>query len=150
LHGFRASEFHAKCDNTAKTLTVVKSAESGNIFGGYTEALWNAPLKGCTYKMDKNAFLFSLVNKEKTSMKMNIAIGKVIFAIRTYRKYGPIFGHDQDIFINLDNEHGQGSYARIGDSYIFPKYKYDTNEANEFLAGSKRFTIAEIEVFQIQ
>jgi hypothetical protein len=58
LHGFTATDFHAKCDNIAKTLTVIKT-ESGDIFGGYTEATWNAPSDGTCYKEDKNAFIFS-------------------------------------------------------------------------------------------
>ena len=37
LHGFKGSDFHSKCDNNPKTLTIIK-ATTGNIFGGYTEA----------------------------------------------------------------------------------------------------------------
>jgi hypothetical protein len=33
LHGFKARDFHSKCENIPKTLTIIKAA-SGNIFGG--------------------------------------------------------------------------------------------------------------------
>jgi hypothetical protein len=87
LHGFRASTFHAKCNNIRKTLTVVKAAKSGNKFGGYTEATWNEDLNATKYyKKDANAFLFSLVNKEKSPVKVNVAIGQENFAANIYRK----------------------------------------------------------------
>jgi hypothetical protein len=151
VHGFRASEFHAKCDNIPKTLTVVKAAESGNIFGGYTEATWDEPSQGNTcYKEDKNAFIFSLVNKEKTPMKVNVAIGEERCAIIAKKKCGPIFGEfkmGHDIVIALD--YGLQSYASIGSSYVVPKLKHGSDEAISFLAGSDYFELDEIEVFQL-
>ena len=39
--GFGAADFHSKCDNISKTLTIVSANE--NIFGGYTNMTWNAP-----------------------------------------------------------------------------------------------------------
>ena len=39
--GFAAKNFHSKCDNKGPTLTIVKSGSS--IFGGFTEAQWQAP-----------------------------------------------------------------------------------------------------------
>jgi hypothetical protein len=73
LHGFEPGDFHLKCDNIAKTLTVIKAAESGNIFGGYTEATWD---ESDTYKSDEKAFIFSLVNKENKPVKVNVTKGK--------------------------------------------------------------------------
>jgi hypothetical protein len=34
--GFKAIDFHRKCDTFAKTLTVIKVKDKSNIFGGYT------------------------------------------------------------------------------------------------------------------
>jgi len=38
--GFRAIDFHSKCDNTSNTLTLIKTKKS-YIFGGYTTLSWN-------------------------------------------------------------------------------------------------------------
>jgi hypothetical protein len=38
--GFKASDFHSKCDNKPNTLVVIKSS-NGNVFGGYTDILNN-------------------------------------------------------------------------------------------------------------
>jgi hypothetical protein len=58
-HGFSAKEFHSKCDGISRTLTVVKSAK-GNVFGGYTECAWS---QNKSYGNDRNAYVFSLINK---------------------------------------------------------------------------------------
>jgi hypothetical protein len=156
LHGFRASTFHAKCDNIRKTLTIVKAAESGNIFGGYTVATWNQPSWGSYFKKDEQAFLFSLVNKEKRPTKMNIAIGEEKFAILANEAYGPIFGKNDyksgnDMCINLDKYRGEDCFSHIGSSYFLPKYQHDSREARCLMSGfDSWFKISEIEVFQLQ
>ncbi len=38
--GFKASQFHAKCDNKPNTLIIIKSTKN-NVFGGYTEQSWS-------------------------------------------------------------------------------------------------------------
>jgi hypothetical protein len=154
LHGFRAPNFHAKCDNISKTLTVVKAAKSGNIFGGYTEATWNQTFVGSFFKKDENAFLFSLVNKLKTPVKMNIAMGEEKFAIIGNRLFGPIFGRSMnstshDMLINLDSIDGHDSHSTIH-SYLLPKYQQDSTEAKSLMTGFDfGFRIEEIEVFQL-
>ena len=39
--GWRAEDFHRKCDDVAPTVTVVKC--KNNIFGGYTDQCWKEP-----------------------------------------------------------------------------------------------------------
>jgi hypothetical protein len=157
LHGLRASTFHAKCDHISKTLTVVKAAKSGNIFGGYTEATWNQPSwDGYCYKEDANAFLFSLVNKEKNPVKINIAVGEEKSAILACETFGPFFGkfNEQtgcDILINLNKLHGEYSLSNIGSSYFLPNYQHDSIKAKSLMSGfnDSYFRIEEIEVFQL-
>ena len=62
--GFKASNFHSRCDNKPDTLTIVKST-SGNIFGGFTSVEWKPK---ASWQYDKTAFIFSLVNKENRSL----------------------------------------------------------------------------------
>jgi len=40
-HGFRASYFHAMCDNKGKSLSIVKT-DQGIVFGGYTNIPWKS------------------------------------------------------------------------------------------------------------
>jgi hypothetical protein len=42
MDGFRAKDFHLKCDNESSTLTIIKVNGSDFIFGGYTEAEWQS------------------------------------------------------------------------------------------------------------
>jgi hypothetical protein len=144
LHGFKAYDFHSKCDNIPKTLTVIKATKSGNIFGGYTEATWDGQEIA---KRDENAFIFSLVNKENSPLKVNVA--KVENAIACYPEYGPIFGFDSDAEDDLSIYDDSG-ISDFGGSYIIENYpKYSTN-ARSFLAGSFQFNVKEIEVFQVK
>ena len=74
--GFKAKDFHLKCDGYLNTLTVIK-ASNGNIFGGFTTVDWGTPQSNNYYyyssyfKSDSNAFLFSLVNKYNISLLIN-------------------------------------------------------------------------------
>jgi hypothetical protein len=152
LHGFEASTFHTKCDNIAKTLTIIKAAESGNIFGGYTEVTWNATRPN--YKEDKNAFVFSLVNKERTPVKVKIANEKQ-FAFIGNLNYGPVFGYSKceqnnknDICIVDKSNVCSSNYSNLGSCYTLPNYPPGSEEARNFLAGSYNFRVEEIEVFQ--
>ena len=38
--GFRAVNFHSKCDNKSATITIVQT-DRGFVFGGYTSLTWN-------------------------------------------------------------------------------------------------------------
>jgi len=57
--GFKATDFHAKCDGVPNTLTVIKSTH-GNIFGGFTEKPWTSVVWVVS---DPKAYIFSLVNQ---------------------------------------------------------------------------------------
>jgi hypothetical protein len=66
--GFGAHHFHSKCDNKSPTLTIIKAQDSSFIFGSYTKAEWDSSGR---FRVDPNAFLFSLTNKEAKPCKMN-------------------------------------------------------------------------------
>jgi len=71
LDGFHAKDFHGKCDGVANTLTVIKSANN-NVFGGFTAAPWNSVGR---FEVDKEAFVFSLINKENRMIKIKATEG---------------------------------------------------------------------------
>jgi hypothetical protein len=145
-HGFLGQNFHSRCDKHANTLTVIKS-ENGNIFGGYTEQLWDST---SGHRADKNAFLFSLVNKDKQPIKMKIK--EPSYAIYCHSKFGPTFGHTHCDLIIKDNSNVRACNSSVdfGQTYPHPTYAHGSNEAKSFLAGSAKFQVAEIEVFRRQ
>ena len=136
--GFDPSIFHSKCGDIAGTLTVIKTKNS-NIFGGYTLADWS----GEGWKSDSTAFLFSLVNINNISVKMDIV--EEYYAIYSYPSYSIAFGGGHDLFCSYDQ-----CYSYLGRSYQLPGFlTYESNEAKSFLGGSYNFQPVEIEVFRI-
>ena len=143
IDGFSAKSFHAKCNGFGKTLVIIKS-KNGYIFGGYTEADWSGSGE---YKYDSKAFLFSLVNAYNTPVKMNIS--NPSYAIYSNPSYGPTFGYNHDLYFS-DQSNPKNGYSNLGYSYKLPNFlTYGSTEAQSFLAGSKNFRIAEIEVFGV-
>jgi hypothetical protein len=141
--GFSSQNFHSHCDNKANTLTVIKTT-NGNIFGGFTQQAWDS---SSGYKIDNNAFIFSLVNKENNHVKIKIKPGGQN-AICCHSSYGPRFGGGHDIFISSDSNTNQTSYSDLGHSYQLSTHTHGTEQAKSFLAGSNNFQVSEIEVFQ--
>ena len=142
--GFSAEQFHAKCDNIPKTLSIIKARHSGNVFGGYTECTWNHT---GTYKQDNNAFIFSLVNKDNKPIKMKPK--NPAHAIYCNSSWHITFGAEQDFHIAPNSNTSNKSWSNLGNTYKHPTYQYQSNEAKNFLAGSHNFCTSEIEVFRV-
>jgi hypothetical protein len=138
--GFKASDFHAKCDGIANTLTVIKS-KNGNIFGGFTEKEWHSRGENVT---DPSAFIFSLVNKDENPFKV-VCSNSGQYAIYCSANKGPVFG--VDIVILSASNTSQKSYSQIGYAYQHPDYQKETVKARSILAGSHTFHIEEIEIY---
>ncbi len=139
--GFKATDFHAKCDEVPNTLTVIKSTH-GNIFGGFTEKPW-------TYRTvsDPKAYIFSLVNQENKPFK---SVCSNSGAIRCHPDYGPSFGDSgcvKDIWIKSESNSNENSSSNFGLMFEHPDYVKGTERANTVLAGSNKFRTLEIEVF---
>jgi len=146
--GFKASDFHSKCDDKSNTLVIVKSS-NGNIFGGYTEQSWSNtdPISERNDKPDSNAFIFSLINKENRPLKIKCSPYN---GIRCDNKLGPIFGGmegESDLVIGDNSNLKLDGFSNFGHYYIHPDYAYNTVKACSFLAGSKEFQVSEIEVY---
>ena len=130
--GFAASDFHSKCDNISKTVTVVKS-RNGNIFGGYTDQCWDL---SNSFKIDNNAFIYSLVNLNNSPIKIACSHGQN--AIYCAPDSGPTFGSGEDLYISSNSNLNESSYSRLSNSYVHPGFneqspesfsrKYDLNE----------------------
>ena len=144
--GFGSHVFHSKCNGHANTLTILKAKGSKFIFGGFTTVYWDSPALG-QWKSDPNAFIFSLTNNENKPLKMKIDSNQHEYAIQCNYRYGPIFG-GCDIAIANNANTTMDSNSNLGDAYRHPQYAQGTNEAQSFLAGSYKFQLDEIEVYQ--
>ena len=134
--GFRASNFHSKCDNALNSLVVIKS--NNYVFGGYTEASWS----GIGYKYDTNAFLFSLVNSYNTSLKMHTT--NPTYAIYASPSNIVTFGGGYDFYCS---DSGNCYSYGLGWSYQLPSFLTVYGTAASFLSGSSNFQATEIEVY---
>jgi hypothetical protein len=143
--GFGSRDSHSKCDGHLNTLTILKAKQTSFIFGGFTSVSWDSSNQ---YKSDPNAFIFSLTNKHNQPVKMNVYPNEHESAILCHSKYGPTFGKGADIRIANNSNTTIECDANLGDSYKHPRYEKVTNEARTFLAGSHRFQLVEIEVYQ--
>ena len=145
--GFRASDFHSRCDYKPNTLTIVKST-NGNIFGGFTSAQWKSI---DSFEKDNSAFIFSLINQENKSLLFEqTSNGKS--SIGLFREYGPLFGNidGNDINIFGCSNTNTTSYSNLGNSYTHPDYPFGSERVKTILAGTHNFQVLEIEVFQLQ
>ena len=144
--GFEAADFHAKCDGKSKTLVIVK-AESGNVFGGYTDCTWDRSEKS---KKGYRDYIFSYRNKFNNQLKIKKFHG-LYDSIVCSAKYGPVFGNllddnSFDFAIADCSNTNELSFSNLGHSFKHPYY--NTDSARSYLAGSRNFKVLEIEVFQ--
>ena len=58
--GWRAFDFHLRCDGKGPTLSLFRT-ENNECVGGFTMAQWSSPSEP-EFKKDKSAFLFNLNN----------------------------------------------------------------------------------------
>lgn len=126
--GFNGNSFHSKCDGKGETITLIKTENTGKIFGGYLDKNWET--KEAWINSSK-AFVFSINNKEMYPLKS----GHEMYAAYAGASYGPSFGGGYDFHIS-----GKSGGALL--------YSFEIGDINKLTGGSS-FTCAEIEVFQI-
>ena len=128
--GYKAEDFHKKCDWKGNTVTFIVT-KSGRIFGGFTDVSWDSESDA---KEGSNGFIFSLDNRE---IYYNINLK---FNIRCIKDYGPIFGNfDLSISNNSNNNK----------SYINP-YAYDIHDKNILLEENNYFYVQDYEVYKVE
>ena len=153
--GFRAYDFHSRCDGFESTLTIVKS-KNGNIFGGYTTIQWKSIDydEDNGYEYDNSAFIFSLVNKENRPLIFEHTTKTVEMYTRgsvlSSLKRGPIFGGGHDLYICDRSNIIKNSYSNLGLTFTHPDYPHGSKKSSTILAGIQFFLVNEIEVFQIE
>ena len=141
--GFTADKFHTNCNNKGPTVTVIKS-EHDQIFGGFTSESWGfagSTAKGGVNKKDPTAFIYSLSKEVKCAHQLNDN------SIRDDPRCGPIFGDNgyHDILIVNNCDKPRSNYCNANSTYKLPAGADDS-----YLAGSRNFTVKEIEVYAVK
>jgi hypothetical protein len=152
--GFGVREFHRRCDGRANTLTLIADTD-GNVFGGFTPLAWESRTprsfrdnSNC-YKCDDSlqSFLFTLRNPHGVPpRKFALRAEKKEKAIYCWSAWGAVFGSDIAVADSCNaNTH---SFSHLGTRYGDGTYANDT-AFDYFFTRGERFTVKEIEVFEI-
>jgi hypothetical protein len=142
--GFRASNFHAKCDGRSPTVTLIESTK-GFVFGGFTPVAWESP-SSASYKPDNNrkSFLFTL-KSPRGSEARKFGMASTANAIYCNSSYGPTFGNGHDICVADAGNTNRSSYTLLGNGY-----PNDTGiNGAQLFTGEQSYTVREIEVFAV-
>jgi hypothetical protein len=149
--GFIAKEFHRRCDGRANTLTLILDTK-GNVFGDFTPVEWKSPARG-KHKCDNSlrSFLFTLKNPHGVPpRKFALMAEWKHLAICCNSKCCAAFGGgcSCDIAVSDNCNASRNSYTHIGTRWSNRTYANDTAFTG-FFTGAEKFTVKEIEVFEI-
>lgn len=139
--GYKAENFHSKCDNQGATLTIIKSV-SGPVFGGFTTCSWEKTTEA-RYQKDPIAFIFHLTKSQKLNQQLNDN------SICSDPNFGPIFGNQigYGYDIAISNEWNKNACLFFGDyTYKLP----EGAEVDTFFTDSENCMVEEIEVFSVK
>jgi hypothetical protein len=142
--GFGAREFHRRCDGHGNTLTLILDTK-GDIFGGFTPAEWEVGDGQSRADPSLKSFLFTLKNPHNfPPRKFALKAEKKNQAIACWDTWGPHFWD-----ISVSDNCNKGSSSQTG--AFGGHYVNDTGlDGLTLFTGSERFTVKEIEVFEIR
>lgn len=140
--GFRAADFHAKCDGVRRLLVVIQS-NTDHVFGAYTTEPFNNG--GGGYTADATAFLFTLKNPHGVQpTKLPVIMSYHSQAMYSHPSYGPTYGNGHDIYI-VDNCNTNGCQSSLGSGYTDPA----GNRGAFFTGQPNGWTVKELLAFEV-
>jgi hypothetical protein len=150
--GFRARDFHSRCDGHANTVTVILD-NKGNVFGGFTPVEWESRVWNGKSRHENNclkadeslkSFLFTLKNPHNDlARRFALKAEKKDEAIWCHSDFGPRFW---DIVVWDNCNANTNSFS----GWFGTCYTNDTGlDGKTFFTGSLYFQVKEIEVFEI-
>jgi hypothetical protein len=148
--GFRAKNFHRRCDGHANTLLLILDTE-GNIFGGFTPVEWESrdwDKKALGWdnrgKSDASlkSFLFTLKNPHNfPARKFGLKVkSRAIFCDSSRGPHFSDIGVSDNCNANTDSFTYHFGYGYANDTGL---------DRRTFFTGSREFTVKEIEIFEI-
>jgi hypothetical protein len=155
-NGFTPKSFHDNCDGHINTLILIRDSQ-GFIFGGFTPISWESRVWNGKHGAEHNcpkadesckSFLFTVKNPRETSpMKFPLKVNRKQFALYCSSKYGPTFGYWG---CDLSIQHPMTTGNECHTLYFGCNYQFDLEvESTNFLTGSEKFNVDEIEVFEV-
>jgi hypothetical protein len=148
--GFKAMEFHSKCENISPSIVIAKT-EYGKIIGGYTGLEWKVATKEHEIKGDPSSFIFSFDLKErylpkdpKYCISHSINSGP-IFGCSYSKNYGPMLSTSYLPDFEIINECNvkKCEHFEIGNNYNYSGTK------EEFFGNDGPFKIEDYELYRI-
>ena len=150
--GFTSKSFHEKVDGIRGLFFVIKSAEYGKVFGGYTEVPWSTPKSDSQYFYDYRAFIFSISHRTKHLQCLDEFNAVQHFSKDNLFAFGfGDFGIRENCDQRDDNWSNFGCTKWTKHSFQIPyNMKTNSDEAYRYLAGAHLYRVAEIEVYQVK
>lgn len=154
--GFRAKNFHEKCNYKGETLTIIQSKE-GYIFGGYTEINWDNTSWNKIFGIQNNSrregrgneFVFTLKNPYNIPpCKFNMKREWLGHSICCEVKRGPIFGCN-DIRIEDNCNVNYNTFQCFDFKPGEFSFNDTTGKQRLLFTGNYTYLVHEIEVFNI-
>ena len=131
-------------------MTIINKESKGFIFGGFAGTSWNSNGEWIQSSGNKS-FLFTLKNPNPKIKPLKLGIiGNPKYELWGYSYDGPIFGGGTDLQLNLTKSFfssSSASWCNLGKTYSANGLKYKSKEARNFLAGSEKFKLKEVEIF---
>ena len=141
--GMTSKDFHEKCDNQGKTITLYRNIK-GNIFGGYASIPWSS--EG-DWKSAPESFVFTLTNEFniKPTKLLSKHDQKKRKELYHNKNYGPTFGNDFGLYDN---------FTKKGWANKFKTYEDINGKSRSLITGenenNSQLFINEIEVFKVE
>ena len=154
--GFKFSDFVRKCGGLSRTLTIVKAADNGFVFGAYTHCRWPA-VNSVVADPTGKSFLFSLVNGSGSAVRFSLRDKDRAIRLSDCISFGAekyegdkTTGYPNFILMlkgAADQKNANAANALAADK----AYQPDNGQACDatFLAGQQDFAAEQIEVYQL-
>ena len=134
---FTAASFHGCCDNKSRLLVLVRDAEAGWLFGGFT-ALGFLKANAGLYYTDPAAFLFSLTNPAGRPERL---ASKGVGSEVGYCSSCVALLGNRDLAIFDGCSSNKNSYTKPGSNYASPSVAGGSHQMSQ---GQVHFTAAEL------
>ena len=112
IDGYKAKDFHEKCDGKNNILVLVKA--NNFLFGGYTSSGWNS--RNGVYVKSDESFIFSLSNPSNKPCVFKCV--KPERAIFDSPWFSVCFGAGFDLLIGNDPFETNDNHSDLGNSYL--------------------------------
>ena len=139
---FSSIEFHNRCDNKGKTLTIYKT-EYGNIFAICTDCQYNTE-KDAGICLNGNTFILAL---KDSHFKKFSCVGGGKEEIYNSKDQLPTLRNGGTIYSDCNQR--SDNWAYLNSNYYQCPSGFSGNNNNNYLGGADKFKVKEVEVLKL-